>query len=82
MRTRVTMSKVEVAEPLTLRDLLSTAIIGQVTIINECNEVLLATKNTALNVVPFYKVLNVELLDREIITYGAEDGEAIFKVKA
>lgn len=75
------MSKVEVAKPLTLRDLLSTAVVCEVTILNECNEILLATKNTALNVVTLDKVLSDELLDREIISYGAENNEAIFKVK-
>lgn len=74
------MSKVEVATRLTLRDLLSTAIIGEVEIINECNETLLATRAT-VSVVPLSKVLSDELLDREIITYGSENGETIFKVK-
>lgn len=70
----------EEASPLTLRDLLSTAIIGEVEIINECNETLLATRAT-VSVVPLSKVLSDELLDREIITYGSENGETIFKVK-
>lgn len=79
--------KVQVQEAtptiLTLGDMLASipGLIGDVEIINECNETLLTASYVEDNVCPLFKVLSKELLDRKIINYGVRDGRALFKVE-
>ncbi len=73
----------EIAEPskLTLRDMLSmNRIIGDVEIINECNETLVTLAYVEDNVCPLERVLAVELLDRPIVSFGTRDNRMLFKV--
>ena len=73
----------EIAEPskLTLRDMLSmNRIIGDVEIINECNETLITLAYVEDNVCPLERVLSTELLDRPIVSFGTRDNRMLFKV--
>lgn len=70
-----------VAKPMTLRDMLEMNRSDNVSIINEVNEVLVC-----LNEVQYYvnkptRVLAPELLDRDVMSYSAEAGELVIKVK-
>lgn len=72
---------VEDAKLLRLRDIVSqTRMMGDVEIINECNETLLTLSYTEDNVCSLDKVLSQELLDRAIINYGVRDGRTLFKL--
>ena len=79
--------KIEVQETnptvLTLGDMLANipGLLGDVELINECNETLLIASYVEDNVCPLFKVLSKELLDRKIINYGVRDGRALFKVE-
>ena len=75
-------SELEVATPLTLGDMLNHAkVVGDVEIINECNETLLTLGYIENNVCSLNKTLNKELLERPIISFGAQDGLTLFKVE-
>lgn len=70
-----------VAKPMTLRDMLEANRSDNVSVINEVNEVLVC-----LNEVQYYvnkptRVLAPELLDRDVMSYSAEAGELVIKVK-
>lgn len=68
---------------LTLGDMLASipGLIGDVEIINECNETLLTASYVDDNVCPLHKVLSADLLARRILNYGVRDGRALFKVE-
>ena len=66
---------------LTLRDMLGmNKIMGDVEIINECNETLVTLAYVEDNVCPLEAVLSDELLDRPIITFGTRDNRMLFKL--
>ena len=68
---------------LTLGDMLESfpSLLGDVEIINECNETLLIASYVEDNVCPLSKVLSTELLGRRLLNYGVRDGRALFKVE-
>ena len=75
----------EVVAPgiVTLGDMLSSApsLIGDVEIVNECNETLLIVSYVEDNIVPLSQVLSNTLLDRKLLNYGVRDGRALFKIE-
>lgn len=74
--------RVEVATALTLGDMFGmTQLMGDVEIINECNETLIIASYVEDNVVSLDKVLSHDLLNRELMSYGVRDNRAVFKVK-
>ena len=74
--------QISVATTPTLGDMLSaTSVVGDIEIINECNETLLIISYVEDNVCPLTKVLDNQLLERELVYFGTRDGRTIFKVK-
>ena len=74
--------KPTVATLPTLGDLLNqTKIIGDIEIINECNETLLTLSYIDDNVCSLDKTLNPELLSRPILSFGTRDNRTLFKVE-
>lgn len=75
------MKKKEIAKMLTLGEMLDMVqLVGDVEITNECNETLLIASLVDLNVCSLTKVLNKELLERQLLSYGSVDGRTLFKV--
>ena len=73
--------KVNIAKTLTLGEMLGMVqLVGDVEITNECNETLLIASMVDLNVCSLTKILNEELLDRDLISYGSVDGRTMFRV--
>ena len=75
---------VEVIEPrrLTLGDMIGNrAMMGDIEIVNECNETLLSLAYAEDNVCPFGKTLSKELLNRTVLSFGTRDGRTMFKVE-
>lgn len=67
---------------LTLGDMIEMAgLVGDIEIINECNETLLVAGYVDMNVCPLTKVLSKDLLERRLISYGSVDGRTMFKVE-
>ena len=72
----------EIATALTLGDMLGmTQLMGDVEIINECNETLVVLSYVEDNVCSLENVLSPELLNRELMSYGVRDNRALFKVR-
>ena len=70
------------ARALTLGDMLSIAeIVGDIEIINECNETLLIASYVDENVCPLTNVLSNSLLERRLISTGVRDNRTLFKVE-
>lgn len=73
--------KVNIAKTLTLGEMLGMVqLVGDVEITNECNETLLIASMVDLNVCSLTKILNEELLARDLISYGSVDGRTMFRV--
>ena len=73
--------KVDIAKTLTLGEMLEMVqLVGDVEITNECNETLLIASMVDLNVCALTKVLDKELLERQLLSYGSIDGRTMFKV--
>jgi len=73
---------VEMPGTLRLGDMLDMArLVGDIEIINECNETLLIASYVDENVCPLTKVLAKDLLAREVINYGTRDDRTLFKIK-
>lgn len=70
-----------VARPFTLREMLETLNSANVTVINEVNETLVVLGDVTFYVNKPTKVLAPELLDREVLSYAAEVGDLVIKVK-
>lgn len=76
------ITKPEIATILTLRGLLDSAnIVGDIEIINECNETLLTLSYVEDNVCSLNKTLSDDLLSRPILSYGTRDGRTLFKLE-
>ena len=74
--------KPEVATILTLRDMVGNKdLMGDIEIINECNETLLTLSYTEDNVCSLDKTLADELLDRVVLNFGTRDGRTLFKIE-
>ena len=75
-------SKVIVAEPFTLGDLIgSLNIEGDIEIINECNETLVTLAYVEDNVCDLQQILNEDLLGRMVLKQGVRDGRMLIKVE-
>lgn len=70
-----------IAKPFTLREMLDKLNSQNVTIINEVNETLVCLDEVQFYVNKPSKVLAPELLDRDVMSYAAEAGDLIIKVK-
>lgn len=73
--------EVYVAKPMTLRDMLETNRSMTVSVVNEVNETLVMLDEIQYYVNNPTRVLRDELLDREVLSYSAEAGELVIKVK-
>lgn len=56
-------------------------LMGDVEIRNECNETLISASWVDDNVVPLDRVLSDDLLSREVMFWGTQDGRTVFKVR-
>ena len=70
-----------VAKPFTLREMLDRLNSQNVTVINEVNETLVVLDEIQFYVNNPTRVLAPELLDRDVVSYAAEAGDLIIKVK-
>lgn len=70
-----------VAKPFTLREMLDKLNSQNVTVINEVNETLVVLDEVQFYVNKPTRVLVPELLDRDVVSYAAEAGDLIIKVK-
>ena len=67
---------------LTLRDMVShTNLIGDVEIVNECNETLITISYPEDNVCPLTDTLSETLLNRAVLSFGTRDGRTLFKLE-
>ena len=78
----MTKNNAEIATRLTLRDMVSAQqLIGDVEIINECNETLITLSFVEDNVCPLTNTLSNDLLDRTVLSFGTRDGRALFRLE-
>ena len=70
------------AEALTLGDLIGNReMMGDIEIMNECNETLATLAYVDDNVCPLNKILAKELLDRAVLSFGTRDGRTVFRIE-
>lgn len=73
--------KIDIGGTMTLGEMLNmSSLIGDVEIINECNETLLIASYVDENVCPLSSVLAEDLLERTVLNYGTRDNRTLFKV--
>lgn len=73
--------KINLGGTMTLGEMLDiSSLIGDIEIINECNETLLIASYVDENVCPITKVLSEELLERTVLSYGTRDNRMLFKI--
>lgn len=73
--------KINIGGTMTLGEMLGMSeLIGDVEIINECNETLLIASYVDENVCNLANVLSEDLLERTVLNYGTRDNRTLFKV--